>query len=191
MERVKSVAIAKKSRPQQAMLWQSFLVFAFLLLLAEAAGAEPWRWIRAELSRNGKYIAFTNSVITLGDSYGAALTNYEVFSPGPFTTSEAARPLTSADILSDRLTVPTNSNLPAAVAEPIYRVDRWNAWHGLPSNRVRALEQTRDGYLWVGTQKGLARFDGVRFTVFDKKTTPEMTGQFISSLCEGQDGSCA
>jgi len=35
--------------------------------------------------------------------------------------------------------------------------------NGLPQNKINALAQTRDGYLWVGTLKGLARFDGVRF----------------------------
>jgi signal transduction histidine kinase/ligand-binding sensor domain-containing protein len=38
---------------------------------------------------------------------------------------------------------------------------------GLPSHSVIALTQSRDGYLWVGTYNGLARFDGLRFTVFD------------------------
>ena len=38
---------------------------------------------------------------------------------------------------------------------------------GLPHNTVRAVVQARDGYLWLGTYAGLARFDGVRFKVFD------------------------
>jgi len=36
---------------------------------------------------------------------------------------------------------------------------------GLPRNHVRAMLQTRDGYLWIGTPEGLARFDGMQFTV--------------------------
>ena len=38
---------------------------------------------------------------------------------------------------------------------------------GLPQASVRAIAQTADGYIWLGTEEGLVRFDGVRFTVFD------------------------
>src|SRR3954451_4161211 len=44
-----------------------------------------------------------------------------------------------------------------AAAAPNYFVRRWEAGNGLPSNNVRALVQTRDGYLWVGTSSGLVR----------------------------------
>jgi signal transduction histidine kinase/CheY-like chemotaxis protein/ligand-binding sensor domain-containing protein len=53
---------------------------------------------------------------------------------------------------------------------------------------VTAIIQTRDGYLWIGTQEGLVRFDGARFTVFDKRKVPGV-GQFsILALCEARDG---
>jgi ligand-binding sensor domain-containing protein/signal transduction histidine kinase len=42
----------------------------------------------------------------------------------------------------------------------------WQREQGLPQNSVRALAQTRDGYLWVGSEDGVARFDGVRFVPF-------------------------
>jgi signal transduction histidine kinase/ligand-binding sensor domain-containing protein len=42
----------------------------------------------------------------------------------------------------------------------------WQREQGLPQNAVRALIQTHDGYLWIGTDDGLARFDGVRFVSF-------------------------
>ena len=42
----------------------------------------------------------------------------------------------------------------------------WGTEAGLPQNTVSAIVQTRDGYLWIGTRDGLARFDGVRFTTF-------------------------
>jgi ligand-binding sensor domain-containing protein/two-component sensor histidine kinase len=58
---------------------------------------------------------------------------------------------------------------------------------GLPHTIVQAIAQTRDGYLWVGTREGLARFDGVRFMPV------EFPGQeahpSIASLCEGRDDS--
>ncbi len=50
------------------------------------------------------------------------------------------------------------------------------------------MVQTRDGYLWVGTYNGLARFDGVRFTVFDENNTPELRSSRITSLFEAADG---
>ena len=42
----------------------------------------------------------------------------------------------------------------------------WQREQGLPQNSVRALAQTHDGYLWVGNDDGLARFDGIRFVAF-------------------------
>jgi ligand-binding sensor domain-containing protein len=48
--------------------------------------------------------------------------------------------------------------------------------------------QTRDGYLSLGTQEGLVRFDGVRFVVFDKANTPEIRNNGIFKLLEGRRG---
>src|SRR4029077_8209945 len=50
-----------------------------------------------------------------------------------------------------------------------YVTQVWFAKDGLPQNSVYAIAQTPDGYLWVGTEEGLARFDGVQFTTFDPK----------------------
>jgi ligand-binding sensor domain-containing protein len=70
-----------------------------------------------------------------------------------------------------------------------YRHEVWQIEQGLPQNSVQAIRQTRDGYLWLGTQEGLARFDGVRFTVFEKRNTPEFKHNNVHSLVEGRDGS--
>ncbi|MBC7816843.1 MAG: histidine kinase, partial [Planctomycetaceae bacterium] len=43
----------------------------------------------------------------------------------------------------------------------------WKQEQGLPHKSIHALAQTRDGYLWAGSDDGLSRFDGVRFEVFD------------------------
>src|SRR2546427_8145873 len=79
---------------------------------------------------------------------------------------------------------------PHANAEQAYRITHWTSEKGLPQNTVKALVQTRDGYLWVGTLNGLARFDGVKFTVFDHVNTPEMKYDAIDDLAaDEKDGS--
>ena len=59
---------------------------------------------------------------------------------------------------------------------------------GLPQNRIRALCQTPDGYLWIGTAEGLARFDGLRFTIFDQSNAPALRDDGILTLRVGRDG---
>ncbi|HLG12903.1 MAG TPA: two-component regulator propeller domain-containing protein [Blastocatellia bacterium] len=70
-----------------------------------------------------------------------------------------------------------------------YNQNIWQTEQGLPQNSVQTVLQTRDGYIWLGTQEGLVRFDGARFTVFDKRNTEGMQGQYITSLIEARDGS--
>ena len=60
----------------------------------------------------------------------------------------------------------------------------WLTENGLPQNTVQAIVQTQDGYLWIGTQEGLARFDGLNFTVFDKENTPAFKSNDIRFLVE-------
>lgn len=48
------------------------------------------------------------------------------------------------------------------------RFDVWTTDNGLPQNSIYSIIQTRDGYIWFTTFGGLVRYDGVRFTVFDK-----------------------
>src|SRR5262245_37838760 len=69
-----------------------------------------------------------------------------------------------------------------------YRFDHWTADNGLPQNSVRDIVQTRDGYLWLTTFDGLVRFDGVRFTVFNKSNSPGiLTNRFVQ-LYEDAEG---
>ena len=51
----------------------------------------------------------------------------------------------------------------AGRGEESFTFSYWQREQGLPQNFVRALAQTRDGYVWVGTDDGVSRFDGVRF----------------------------
>ncbi len=64
----------------------------------------------------------------------------------------------------------------------------WVLENGLPQNSVQALVQTRDGFLWLGTEAGLVRFDGVGFQVFDHNSKPPLPGDDIRCLLETRDG---
>ena len=64
----------------------------------------------------------------------------------------------------------------------------WLTENGLPQNTVQAIVQTQDGYLWAGTQEGLARFDGLNFAVFDKENTPAFKSNDIRFLVEDREG---
>ena len=71
---------------------------------------------------------------------------------------------------------------------PGFLIRNWTTADGLPENTVRAIVETRDGYLWVGTANGLARFDGVRFTRFDSANTPSLHTADIFGLHEDRQG---
>ncbi len=85
-----------------------------------------------------------------------------------------------------------------AMAAPVHALDRpksitqfthtaWTSKDGIPGP-VRAIAQTRDGYLWLGTDAGLYRFDGLRFTPYEIDTAPPH-GAAVMSLLAARDGS--
>jgi ligand-binding sensor domain-containing protein len=57
---------------------------------------------------------------------------------------------------------------PGETGTGTYSVEFWSEAQGLPQSRIRAILQSRDGYLWLGADRGLARFDGVSFTMFNR-----------------------
>lgn len=63
-----------------------------------------------------------------------------------------------------------------------YRADHWQIEQGLPQNSVHGIAQTLDGYLWIGTEEGVVRFDGVRFVTFDRRNTPALGEDAIRGL---------
>jgi len=69
-----------------------------------------------------------------------------------------------------------------------YMVQTWNMEGGLPANSIFALQQTRDGYLWIGTQDGLVRFDGHHFELYNSKKTPQLKDNMIRALYEDRNG---
>ena len=64
----------------------------------------------------------------------------------------------------------------------------WNQERGLPQDTIRAITQTKDGYLWLGTDEGLARFDGYEFVVFSK-SNGDLPDNSITALAAANDGS--
>jgi signal transduction histidine kinase len=69
-----------------------------------------------------------------------------------------------------------------------YGRQTWGMENGLPQNTVQALAQTPDGFVWLGTEVGLVRFDGIAFQVFDKNTTPALPGNDVRCLLVANDG---
>jgi len=69
-----------------------------------------------------------------------------------------------------------------------YMIGYWNDETGLPQNNVRSILQTKDGYTWIGTEEGLARFDGVKFTLFNESNTPLISKNYISCLFQDSRG---
>lgn len=69
-----------------------------------------------------------------------------------------------------------------------YGFEVWTAENGLPQNTFRGLAQTPDGFLWIATLDGLVRFDGVRFTTFDKANTAGISSNRFRSMIQDPDG---
>ncbi len=69
-----------------------------------------------------------------------------------------------------------------------YAKDVWRREKGLPQDSVNAILQSADGYLWLGTDDGLARFDGVDFEVYDHTNTNAFRQISITALCQTDDG---
>jgi signal transduction histidine kinase/ligand-binding sensor domain-containing protein len=69
-----------------------------------------------------------------------------------------------------------------------YSASVWTQRNGLPQDAVRAIAQTTDGYLWVGTDEGLARFDGYEFVSLHRERGAPASDS-ISALAAGTDGS--
>jgi signal transduction histidine kinase/ligand-binding sensor domain-containing protein/DNA-binding response OmpR family regulator len=64
----------------------------------------------------------------------------------------------------------------------------WHSEEGLPQNSIQALLQTRDGYVWIGTQEGLVRFNGLEFKVFNKANTDAIRHNDIRALYQDREG---
>jgi ligand-binding sensor domain-containing protein/signal transduction histidine kinase len=90
-------------------------------------------------------------------------------------------------ILSGWQALSRAADLPASLSEE-YVIKHWELEDGLPDSTVTAILQSRDGYLWMGTTRGLARFDGSRFKVFDSETAPSFPNGPVHCLNEDSLG---
>jgi two-component sensor histidine kinase/ligand-binding sensor domain-containing protein len=70
-----------------------------------------------------------------------------------------------------------------------YQIDHWSVKHGLPHNSVNALLQTREGFIWIGTMRGVAMFDGIRMRPIESFARRVSHLRNVLALAEGTDGS--
>lgn len=68
-----------------------------------------------------------------------------------------------------------------------YGVDFWGEPEGLMQSRIRAIVQTRDGYLWLGTASGLVRFDGASFTTYNVRNKKLRDNEVQTLLVDRED----
>lgn len=90
--------------------------------------------------------------------------------------------------LAAALFIPAASALDPHKSLTQYSPQSWGQVDGLPQDTIRAIAQTTDGYLWLGTDEGLARFDGYEFTVFNK-ADGSLPANSITALAADPDGS--
>ena len=70
-----------------------------------------------------------------------------------------------------------------------YALTAWTKERGLPPGDVLVMTQDLDGYLWVGTTTGLARFDGLQFSLWGAHGEPALPVRSVPSLTGAHDGS--
>jgi len=85
------------------------------------------------------------------------------------------------------LSAMASATLPSPL-EDYYR-DVWTTREGLPHNTINAIAQTREGYLWIATWEGPARFNGREFTLFDRAERIGLPDVGIRALLPEADGS--
>jgi len=84
-------------------------------------------------------------------------------------------------------TAPIAAALDPATPFRDYEMQRLSVEHGLPQISVLSVAQDARGYLWVGTQGGVGRFDGLRFVSFDRARTGVDTTMATVAVVDGQD----
>lgn len=102
-----------------------------------------------------------------------------------------ARVMVWVHVMLSGIALPVNAQIAPALdpskALTQYQFDRWTEDDGLPQLSVSTILQTRDGFLWLGTQEGLARFDGLTFHIYDKRGSA-LRRNDITALYEDRSG---
>ena len=91
-------------------------------------------------------------------------------------------------ILSAAVSAPTRGQ-PAPHEFPGYILTAWDARSGLPASTVWSITQDADGYIWLGTDSGLVRFDGVRFVPWSNLGRPALPVEQVLALYRSRDSS--
>jgi ligand-binding sensor domain-containing protein/signal transduction histidine kinase len=76
-----------------------------------------------------------------------------------------------------------------AAADERYMRRIWRVQDGLPEDTVQAIQESQDGYLWIGTTGGLVRFDGSHFHLYDHASTPALADSSVFCILAARDGS--
>src|SRR5262245_13295631 len=84
--------------------------------------------------------------------------------------------------------VPPAFALDSALDVSQYVHTSWKAREGLTSGTIRSFAQTQDGYLWLGTDRGLVRFDGVRAVAWQPPAGQRLPSNGINDLLVADDG---
>jgi len=64
----------------------------------------------------------------------------------------------------------------------------WSLEAGLPQSSANDIAFDRDGFVWIGTENGLARFDGNQFQVFHERDVPALKSSFVTRLYRDRGG---
>jgi len=171
--------------------------------LQAAAGRPAVADRTAGAGRRGAWVALS-AVLALGAGWllaggpatGAAPPKATAAAPAKATAAAPAKataavPAKATAAVPAKATAAVPAKAPAAGAESLdarYFHRSWRRGDGLPGNSVYAIAQAADGYLWIGTENGLARFDGQRFVAYGGAAPGVFRSRFVGALAAGRDG---
>jgi two-component sensor histidine kinase/ligand-binding sensor domain-containing protein len=127
---------------------------------------------------------------TFGKALTTGMTSRDLFLNAGSRRQHAMMPRWIGFALAALLSVTHVASGAGTMDPPLqYQIDHWSIKHGLPHNSINALLQSRDGYLWIGTLRGVTRFDGTEFRSIEGFARRVSRLRNILALAEGNDGS--
>src|SRR5262245_55311247 len=106
---------------------------------------------------------------------------------GTTASRSSARGMATA-LLATFVSPPAAHALDPSKAITQYVHEAWQTDSGLPVNGVNEIAQTPDGYLWLGTEEGLVRFDGIRFKTFNRRNAPDILNDHVNAVLADRSG---